>query len=76
MGFDLFGFKSMGGRNAGPFGNEIIAGGYLQRFFFFSIFSVFIIFDKKNLKNPFLIFMIIIHAVAILLAGNKMSLFS
>ena len=34
--FDLFGFKSQGIRNSGPFGDEMIAGGYLQKFSFFS----------------------------------------
>ena len=70
----MFGFKSLGNRNSGPFGDEVIAGGYLQRFSFFSFFSIFTISDKKNLKNPLLILIIIVHAVAILLAGNKMSM--
>ena len=52
----------------------MIAGGYLQRFSFISFFSLFAIDDKKNLKNLLLIFIIIIHAVAIFFAGNKMPL--
>ena len=50
FGFDLFGFKGGSVRNSGPFGDEMIAGGYLQRFFFFSLFSIFVIFEKKILK--------------------------
>jgi hypothetical protein len=36
FGTDLFGLKSDGYRNSGPFGDELIAGGYLQKFSFFS----------------------------------------
>ena len=74
VGFDLFGLKSMGNRNSGPFGDEIIAGGYIQRFSFVSIFVTFIIFNEKKFKKPLLISIIIIHAVATLFAGNKMPL--
>ena len=35
FGSDLFGFKGSGRRLAGPFGNEYIAGSYIQRFFIF-----------------------------------------
>ena len=72
-GSDLFGYKSMANKNSGPFGDEMIAGGYLQRFSFISFFSLFVILDKKNLKNPLLIFLIIVHTLAIFYAGNKMS---
>ena len=73
MGFDLFGLKSVNEtRNSGPFGDEIIAGSYLQRFSLFSIFYIFVIFEKKNFNNLLLFFIITIHLTAILLAGNKM----
>ena len=74
VGFDLFGLKSMGNRNSGPFGDEVIAGGYLQRFSFVSLFSALTIFNEKKFKKPLLILIIIIHAVAVLFAGNKMPL--
>jgi len=74
VGFDLFGLKSMGNRNSGPFGDEVIAGGYLQRFSFVSIFSALTIFSEKKIKKISLILIIIIHAVAVLFAGNKMPL--
>ena len=43
VGFDLFGLKSMGDRNSGPFGDEVIAGGYIQRFslHMFSYFNIY-----------------------------------
>ena len=42
----IFGFKGIKNNLAGPFGDELIAGGYIQRF---SIFSFFLIpyFIKK-----------------------------
>ena len=74
MGFDLFGLKSLGTRNSGPFGDEVIAGSYLQRFSFLSIFCIFGIFKNKNFSVPILIFIITLHTTAILLAGNRMPL--
>ena len=71
-GSDIFGYKSVGNRNSGPFGDELIAGGYLQRFSFFSIFILY--FFKEKLKNPLLISIITIHAVAILFSGNRIPL--
>ena len=43
MGFDIFGFKSLDTLNSGPFGDELIAGSFLQRFSLFSIFYIFVI---------------------------------
>ena len=72
IGFDLFGIGSQGIHNSGPFGDEPIAGSYLQKLSFFSIFYVFIIFKNNNLKNKLGILIIALHSIAILLAGNKM----
>jgi len=73
IGFDLFGYKSVKGAwHSGPFGDELIAGGYLQKFCFFSIFSIYELSKKKSSNTLILIFIIIIHAVGILLAGNRM----
>jgi len=74
FGFDLFGFKSEDIWNSGPFGDEKIAGSYLQRFSFFSFFFIFYIFKNKNFNKTLLIFIIASHALAILLSGNKMPL--
>ena len=40
FGSDLFGLKSFGNRNSGPFGDELIAGGYLAKFSFFTFFYI------------------------------------
>ena len=71
IGFDLFGIESQGINNSGPFGDEFIAGSYLQKLSFFSIFYVFVIFKNNNLKNKLGILIIALHSIAILLAGNK-----
>jgi len=72
VGFDLFGYKSFGDRNPGPFGDEWIAGSYLQKFSFFSIFFICSISKNKNFKNLTTIFVIVLHFIAIFLAGNRM----
>ena len=72
---DIFGYKNSGRYNAGPFGDELIAGSYLQKFSFFSIFYIFIFFENKKFKNPLLIVTVIIHVIAIILAGNRMPMF-
>lgn len=71
-GFDLFGFKSMGGKNSGPFGDEWIAGGYLLKFSFLSFFFIFDFFKNKNFCKPLTIFVIVLHAIAMGLTGNRM----
>ena len=49
FGSDLFGFKGSGRRLAGPFGNEYIAGSYIQRFFIFMpLFLPFFKIRKQN----------------------------
>ena len=74
FGKDLFGFETIGRRLSGPFGDELIAGGYLQRF---SIFSFFLIplflnrFSNKYLKYLIPIFFVIFIS-ALMLSGNRM----
>lgn len=66
MGYDL-----TFGKASGFFGEEIIAGGYLQKFLLFLIF--FIILEKKGTKNNFLILLLfIIFLIPIFLTGNRM----
>ena len=53
---DIFGFKvaiSSGRKLGGPFGNEYIAGGYIQRF---SIFALFVYLFFYKIKKPYSIF--------------------
>ena len=77
IGYDIFGFPSLENgtniKNSGPFGEEHIAGGYIQKFSFISFFSIYFInLKNKNLNKILLISIIVLHAVAILLAGNRM----
>ena len=72
IGFDLFGYKSLGDRNPGPFGEEWISGSYLQKFSLFSIFFVNEISKNKNFRSSIVVFVIVFHFLAIFLAGNRM----
>ena len=76
LGFDIFGLKSSTGEvYSGPFGDESIAGTYLQRFSLLSFFFFYFIDFKKNNINKFLLFLIItLHSTSILLSGNRMPL--
>ena len=47
-GKDFFGFEGSGRRLAGPFGNELIAGSYMQRFLFYATFFYFFKIRKQN----------------------------
>lgn len=76
FGKDIFGYESVGRHFSGPFGNEYIAGGYLQRFSLFSFFLFPIFFYTKFKKIikiviPLLFF---IFFIAIEISGNRMPL--
>ena len=71
-GSDIFGYESKGIRNSGPFGDETIAGGYLQKFSFLSFFYILSTYKNKNFSTGLFIFVIAFHLTAILLAGNRM----
>ena len=77
-GRDIFGYKTIVGvrKLGGPFGDELIAGGFIQRFSFFSFFVLplfFINTSKKYLKYvaPIIFFILFI---GIILSGNRMPL--
>ena len=79
FGEDIFGYKILndGRRLSGPFGDEMIAGGYLQRF---SIFSFFLIPKfYKNYSEKYSKFIIpilfVLFTIGIILSGNRMPLF-
>ena len=75
IGFNLTGLKTFGHHNTGIFGNELIAGGYIQRFSFFSILLGFFIFkNKRNLKFILTVILICILGTGILVSGNRMPL--
>ena len=62
-------------RNSGFFGDEYIAGGYIQRFAFFAVFSSILLFKKKNyVKFIFPLIIICVLGTGILVAGNRMPL--
>jgi len=76
FGFNLIGLKSYGSHNTGFFGDEIIAGGYLQNFSFFALLFLFYVLNEKKyikfLYNPILFSIL---GLGILFSGNRMPLF-
>ena len=75
VGFNIIGLKSHDYHNSGFFGNEHIAGGYIQNFSFFSIlFVTFILRNKSNLRFILTTIAICIMGTGIILSGNKMPL--
>lgn len=73
-GEDIFGFKSEIHKLAGPFGDEPIAGSYLQRFSVFLIFLIVIYFPNLSFKTKLLLslFFFALFFFSIVLAGNRM----
>ena len=77
FGQDIFGFETVWERKlSGPFGDELIAGGFIQRFSLFSFFILPIFFSEKSKKfSKYLIpILFIIFFTAIILSGNRMPL--
>ena len=78
FGFNVIGFKSLPPvHNSSFFGDELIAGGYIQNFSFFSIlFLTHLIKKNENIFKIFLTtFTICALAIGIMLSGNKMPFF-
>ena len=72
FGRDIFGISPVSPlKLSGVFGEELIAGGYIQRFCFFSFFLPLIF--KKN-KILIYLLLISVFAVGIALSGNRMPL--
>ncbi len=78
FGQDIFGYQTFGsGRKlGGPFGDELIAGGFIQRFSLFSFFVLPLFFSNiSKLLSKYLIpILFIIFLVGITLSGNRMPL--
>ena len=78
FGFNIIGLESGGHHNrfnSGFFGDEFIAGGYLQRFAFFAIFFIIFILKNKNYtKYIFTAIVMCILGTGILFSGNRMPL--
>lgn len=71
FGVDLVGYEITKYRPSGFFGEENIAGSYLQKFIIFFIFYFFI--DHQNKKTIFYILILfLIFLIAIFLTGNRM----
>ena len=69
---DIFGLVPAHPRKlSGPFGSELIAGSYLQKFFLFFISLIICIYSKKNYL---IIIFVSLNLFAIILSGNRMPL--
>ncbi len=77
-GRDIFGYESiaLGRKLGGPFGDELIAGGYIQRFCLFSFFLLPIFYNYKSKKILVILFslLFIVFFSAITFSGNRMPL--
>ena len=75
FGKDIFGFEGVSRRLSGPFGEELVAGAYLQRFSFFVFFLFFTINILKNsqlkIKVPLFFAISILISLGMILAGNR-----
>ena len=78
FGQDIFGYQTLGtGRKlGGPFGDELIAGGFIQRFSLFTFFVLPLFFTNisKSLSKYLIPILFIIFLVGIILSGNRMPL--
>ena len=78
FGKDIFGFEaieySSRRKLSGPFGDELIAGGFIQRFSVFSFFILPLFFQSKSkyLSRYFIPILFIIFLTGIILSGNRM----
>lgn len=77
-GEDIFGYSNSlsinSGKMSGPFGEEQIAGSYLQRFSIFSFFLISVYLLNLNHKKKIIIYisLLILFFSSMLLAGNRM----
>jgi len=76
FGYDIFGYEANSRRLSGPFGDEPIAGSYIQRFSIIALFAVYIFFKfKKNYtKYIFIAFLVSLFTFALILSGNRIPL--
>jgi O-antigen ligase len=74
FGKDIFGLEPAVRRMTGPFGDEAIAGSYLQRFSFFLFFLLpaFLNIENKKIFNLLLATSVILILFSIIIAGNRM----
>jgi len=74
FGKDIFGFEGSTRRMGGPFGDEYIAGAYIQKFFIFALFFLIFFLKIKNQINfnLFIFILISVISLGIIFAGNRM----
>ena len=80
FGQDVFGYKVIysiadGPRKlSGPFGDELIAGGYIQRFSIFSFFVLPLFYSEKSKKFTLIVtpLLFVIYITGIGFSGNRM----
>ena len=71
--YDLFGIQPISGRHfSGPFGEELIAGGYLQRFSIFGIIPIFFFIKNEFKKKIISLIFLLIILLGIIFSGNRM----
>ena len=77
-GKDIFGFEAPSDlrKLGGPFGDELIAGGFIQRFSVFSFFVIPLFFNKISKKTLMIIIptLFIIFFLGLIFSGNRMPL--
>ena len=72
---DIFGIEPLHpSKLSGPFGDELIAGGYIHKFSLFSIFVLPFFKFKKTYLSLILSALFLIYMTAIILSGNRMPL--
>ena len=72
---DIFGLKPIHpSKLSGPFGDELIAGGYIHKFSLFSIFVLPFFKFKKTYLSLILSIIFLVYMTAIILSGNRMPL--
>lgn len=76
FGYDIFGFKGEERRLSGPFGDELVAGAFIQRFSLFALFLIpfFLEFKKTYLKYLFSFLLICLILISLIFAGNRVPL--
>ncbi len=72
---DIFGIKPLHpSKLSGPFGDELVAGGYIHKFSLFGIFVLPFFKLKKSYLSLILSTLFLIYMTAIILSGNRMPL--
>ncbi len=72
---DIFGLEPLHpSKLSGPFGDELVAGGYIHKFSLFSIFVLPFLKLKKTYSSLILSILFLIYMTAIVLSGNRMPL--